>query len=341
MLTINIRICIRWRLGGWKKKTGREEKKERKPREVRNSFFKFMERERERLRRQGRFGTAANYLTARNSFRAFLEGRDLSFGQLSRRLMADYQDWLKRKGISPNTSSCYMRALRAVYNKAVDEGLTRQAYPFKGVYTGVEKTRKRNLGEKILRDMERLRPVESALRLARDLFLFSFLACGMPFVDMAFLKKEQLREGYLVYRRHKTGKQVVVKLDTRMYDIIHRYERSESPYLFPVVRPEADAAEAYRQYRRGVCRYNRLLKRLGRLVGCSASLSSYAARHSWATQASASNVGLGVISKALGHTQLRTTQVYINDVNDSEVERANRRIMRKVFGKTEKRERVK
>ena len=333
MLTINIRICIRWRLGGWKKKTGREEKKERKPREVRNSFFKFMERERERLRCQGRFGTAANYLTAKNSFRAFLEGRDLSFGQLSRRLMADYQDWLRRKGISPNTSSCYMRALRAVYNKAVDEGLTRQAYPFKGVYTGVEKTRKRNLGEKILRDMERLRPVESALRLARDLFLFSFLACGMPFVDMAFLKKEQLREGYLVYRRHKTGKQVVVKLDTRMYDIIHRYERSESPYLFPVVRPEADAAEAYRQYRRGVCRYNRLLKRLGRLVGCSASLSSYAARHSWATQASASNVGLGVISKALGHTQLRTTQVYINDVNDSEVERANRRIMRKVFGK--------
>ena len=338
MLTINIRICIRWRLGGWKKKTGREEKKERKPREVRNSFFKFMERERERLSRQGRFGTAANYLTARNSFRAFLEGRDLSFGQLSRRLMADYQDWLKRKGVSPNTSSCYMRA---VYNKAVDEGLTRQAYPFKGVYTGVEKTRKRNLGEKILRDMERLRPMESALRLARDLFLFSFLACGMPFVDMAFLKKEQLREGYLVYRRHKTGKQVVVKLDTRMYDIIHRYERSESPYLFPVVRPEADAAEAYRQYRRGVCRYNRLLKRLGRLVGCSASLSSYAARHSWASQASASNVGLGVISKALGHTQLRTTQVYINDVNDSEVERANRRIMRKVFGKTEKRERVK
>ena len=155
----------------------------------------------------------------------------------------------------------------------------------------------------------------------------------MPFVDMAFLKKEQLREGYLVYRRHKTGKQVVVKLDNRMYDIIQRYERSESPYLFPVVRPEADAAEAYRQYRRGVCRYNRLLKRLGRLVGCSASLSSYAARHSWASQASANNVGLGVISKALGHTQLRTTQVYINDVNDSEVERANRRIMRKVFGK--------
>lgn len=332
MLTINIRICVRWNLGGWKKKeTGREEK-ERKSRASRNSFFKFMERERERLSRQGRFGTAANYLTARNSFRTFLEGRDLSFGQLSRRLMADYQDWLKRKGISPNTSSCYMRALRAVYNKAVDEGLTRQAYPFKGVYTGVEKTRKRNLGEKTLREMERLRPMESALRLARDLFLFSFLACGMPFVDMAFLKKEQLREGYLVYRRHKTGKQVVVKLDARMYEIIRRYERSESPYLFPVVHPDADAAEAYRQYRRGVCRYNRQLKRLGRLVGCPARLSSYAARHSWASQASASNVGLGVISKALGHTQLRTTQVYINDVNDSAVERANRQIMRKVFG---------
>lgn len=232
MLTINIRICVRWNLGGWKKKeTGREEK-ERKSRALRNSFFKFMERERERLSRQGRFGTAANYLTAKNSFRAFLEGRDLSFGQLSRRLMADYQDWLRRKGISPNTSSCYMRALRAVYNKAVDEGLTRQAYPFKGVYTGVEKTRKRNLGEKTLRDMERLRPVESALRLARDLFLFSFLACGMPFVDMAFLKKEQLREGYLVYRRHKTGKQVVVKLDNRMYDIIQRYEVPRVPTCF-------------------------------------------------------------------------------------------------------------
>ena len=286
------------------------------------------------LEAEGRMGTAHVYRGALNRVLDFMGGAPLSFADVTPLWLKAFQTYLLGRQLHWNTVSTYMRMLRAVYFRAVDLGFAPfRPRLFKGVYTGVVKTRKRNLGEKILRDMERLRPVESALRLARDLFLFSFLACGMPFVDMAFLKKEQLREGYLVYRRHKTGKQVVVKLDNRMYDIIHRYERSESPYLFPVVRPEADAAEAYRQYRRGVCRYNRLLKRLGRLVGCSASLSSYAARHSWASQASANNVGLGVISKALGHTQLRTTQVYINDVNDSEVERANRRIMRKVFGK--------
>ena len=246
--------------------------------------------------------------------------------------MVAYEGWLRDRGIAHNTSSCYMRALRAVYNRMLERGLTKQRAPFRKIYTGIEKTVRLKFGKEVIRRLESLSlPFSSLLCFARDLFVFSLLACGMPFVDLAFLRKEQIRDGYLVYHRHKTGKRIRMKLNERMHEIIRTYSEPDSVYLFPILKNPADAHQAHIQYRQGLNRYNRLLRVLAVKAGIKEPLSSYTSRYTWANCAYQENVGLAVISKGLGHSQPRTTQVYIQDIDDTSLDQANIRIVNKLF----------
>lgn len=331
MLTIDIQIRVNWGNRRHSDKTERGQVKKGKKRESR-LFFALMERERERLLRLGRYNTAANYRTALNSFRQFRQGKDLTIGEITPDLMVAYEGWLRDRGIAHNTSSCYMRALRAVYNRMVERGLTKQRAPFRKIYTGIEKTVRLKFGKEVIRRLESLSlPFSSLLCFARDLFVFSLLACGMPFVDLAFLRKEQIRDGYLVYHRHKTGKRIRLRLNKRMLEIIHDHSVPEGTYLFPILDYPADSRQAHTQYRQGLNRYNRLLRVLAVKAGIKEPLSSYTSRYTWANCAYQENVGLAVISKGLGHSQPRTTQVYIQDIDDTSLDQANIRIVNKLF----------
>lgn len=156
-----------------------------------DSFYHFATQEIKRTLTAGQLGTARNYRTALNSLHTFCHNRDLGFEHITPRLIGSYEQWLKQKGICLNTISCYMRSLRSLYNKAAEQGLTERQHPFDQVYTGVERTAKRSISLTSLRRLQTL-PLAAGTphSLARDLFLFSLLAYGMPFVDMAFLKKE-------------------------------------------------------------------------------------------------------------------------------------------------------
>ena len=176
---------------------------------VSGSFSGFVRGEIARTRLMHRHSTADNYATALRSLLAFHGKKDISFAEVDSRLVDAYGEWLRRKGICKDTLSCYMRSLRAVYNKAVEQGLTEQKEPFVNVFTGISRTRKRSI-EKA--DINKLRAVQvkpgSFMQLVRDVFLFCFYACGMPFVDVAFLKKSQIKGGILVYHRRKTDQVV-------------------------------------------------------------------------------------------------------------------------------------
>lgn len=295
------------------------------------SFFRFMEATIRQSQDDGRHSTSRNYRTALTSFRTFCRVRDLSFRQLTPRLVAAYEQWLRQKGICPNTTSCYMRSLRAVYNRAVEQGITPSGQPFKRVYTGVERTAKRSITPTGIRRLQELPLREGTSHcLARDMFLFSLLACGMPFVDMAYLKKAQIRDGYLSYYRHKTGRRIRIKVTPPMQPIIDRYRDTPTDYLFPIIHSPHPRI-AHRQYRTGVCYYNRLLKQLARQCDIPDRLTSYASRHSWASFAYEANVGLPVISKALGHATPQTTLIYIRDINDAALDSANSDIINRLF----------
>lgn len=276
-----------------------------------------------------RFGTARNYERTRNSFAAFLDGGDIPFEALSEELVAGYNAYLVRRGVVRNTVSFYMRILRSVYNKAVRQHLTGQAFPFRDVYTGVDRTRKRAVGEEVVARLCRLDlAADAQLALARDLFVFSYCARGMAFVDMAFLRRANLRQGVLCYTRRKTGQPMCVRMEPCMQAIVGRYADcgTRSEYLFPILR-EGDSATAYRHYQAALNAYNRLLKRLAELVELPHGLTSYTARHTWATAARNHAVPVSVISAGMGHTSERTTQIYLSALEDSVVDAANRGIL--------------
>lgn len=284
--------------------------------------------------------TADNYRTAVNSFIGFSDGGDVPLSILDAETMRRYERWLHEQGVCPNTSSCYMRSLRAIYNKAVAKRLVKDKTPFKHVFTGNEKTIKRSIGVKEIRKLCRssIPPcgehVEETLSLPLDLFLFSFYAMGMPFVDLAHLRKSQIKNGMLAYRRHKTGKQIKVKLEKCMLDILEKYKAEGTDYLFPILYKVKDGKIQSVSYPCALNRYNRSLKLLARQAGISINLTSYVVRHSWASIAYHSNIDLPVISKALGHAETKTTLVYVSEIDDKRLATANRKLLREVLKPT-------
>ena len=287
------------------------------------------------VREEGRFSTASNYHTAFRSLQRFLKGEKLLLKDLTPSLVARYERWLKASRISMNTISCYMRSLRSVYNKAVEEKYVADLQPFKDSYTGYPRTDKRSIGVSEIRKLQEvpLRP-GSPLQWVRDIFLFCVFACGIPFVDVAFLRKSQLSEdGYLTYQRRKTNQQVRLKLPPCALEIVRRYHSDQSDYLFPILTKESPE-EAYRQYRDRLTYYNRQLKELARLAGIPHKLTSYVSRHSWASLAYNSNADVSVISKGLGHTSSRTTYIYIKGIDDQRLDEANQRIVNEIMGKS-------
>ena len=281
------------------------------------------------LKNDGRCGNARNLQRALNSFSDFLGGLDRPLKQVDERLVMEYEQWLRIRKVSKNSSSFYMRTLRSAYNKVISRNQMEQTFPFRNVYTGVERTRKRAVPEDIMVRFQKLDLTHSApLAFSRDMFIFSYCTRGMAFVDIAYLKKEDVSGGILSYVRHKTGQRLTVRIEPLIEEIIERYEPfvHNSPYLFPIITSN-DPEEAFRQYQTALGYHNRKLKKLGKLTGENLHLSSYTARHSWATVARKHNVPLSVISAGMGHTSEKTTLIYLDSVENSLIDKANEEIL--------------
>lgn len=283
------------------------------------------------LRSIERLGTAQNYYYTQRSLSRYLEGKDIAFSALTDTLVVNYEQWLKERDVTRNTVSFYMRILRSVCRKAGQENIYVNDRAFSHVYTGVDRTKKRAVDQEVVC---RLKEIDLAgnrpLAYARDLFLFSFYTRGMSFVDMAFLKKTNIADGYIRYVRHKTNQLISVFLEPCMTEIIDRYHNDRQPYLFPIVKTKSGAGE-YRQYQNALCYYNKQLKRLSTLLHLPYSLSSYTARHTWATMARNHNIPLPVISAGMGHSSPHITQIYLATLAPSVVDEANAIILSEIL----------
>ncbi|MBQ9397798.1 MAG: site-specific integrase [Bacteroidales bacterium] len=278
------------------------------------------------LERAERFSTSRNYRRTWASFQGFLRGKPLWMDQFSPALIARYNRYLSRSGLMRNTISFYNRVLRALYNRAVREGYARQTHPFEEVYTGVDTTRKRALPTEVIHRIASLYLPYPEMALARDLFLFSFQARGMSFVDIAYLTRRNLRDNTIIYTRRKTGQLVSVLVEPWMRRIMDRWGKDAvKPYLFPIIRTR-DPKAAHAQYAAGLCAHNRNLRKIGEMVRLDHTLSSYSARHSWATVARDAQVPISVISSGMGHTSERTTRIYLTQLDSAIIDQANRRV---------------
>lgn len=290
------------------------------------SVFAFIHSLVQHKKKLGKIRSSETYQATLNSFMIFREGRDMSFEMIDSELMELYEAALRSRGLSRNTTSFYMRILRTVYKKAVEKGMTQDRHPFKHVYCGMDKTIKRNIPFKAIKQMKNLDLSKNkALDFARDMFLFSFYTRGMSFVDMAYLKKTDLRNGTLVYRRKKTGQLLSIEWTRQMQEIIDKYKSNATQYLLSIILRE-DGSERS-QYLNQSMKINRRLKEIASLIKLNIPLSLYVARHSWATIARGKDIPISVISEGLGHDSEMTTQIYLDSIKSSEVDKANRKIL--------------
>jgi integrase len=147
----------------------------------------------------------------------------------------------------------------------------------------------------------------------------------MSFIDMAYLKKKDLSNGILSYRRRKTGQQLFIRWEKSMQMIVKKYENPLSEYLLPIIKPKNGKERT--QYQNAMYLINRKLKEIGKIVGVQIPLTMYVARHSWASVAKNKNVPISVISEGMGHDSEMTTQIYLASLDNTIVDKANSMIL--------------
>ena len=291
------------------------------------SLFNFMESLIARLKQNGKIRTSETYRSTLNSFKKFREDEDIMLDCITSETMEAYEAWHKNRGVAPNTISFYTRILRAVYNRATEDEIIENRNPFRHVYTGVDKTVKRALPLAVIKKIKALDlSLTPSLDFARDMFLMSFYLRGMSFIDMAFLKKTDLKNGYVTYRRRKTGQQLIIEWTKEMQLTLDKYPENKSEYLLPIIR-NAGTNERCTYHNVGY-NINHNLKRIAGMVGVTIPLTLYVARHSWASAAKAKGIPLSVISEGMGHDSEATTQIYLASLDTSVVDRANSLILK-------------
>lgn len=295
----------------------------------RYTLFRFMESVIMNLKECGKIRTAETYTATLQSFSRFRRGRDIMLDEITPDIIQAYEAYLRVRGAVPNTTSFYMRILRAVYNRAVESEAIEQRNPFRHVYTGSERTVKRAIPIAAISRIKNLElPRGSKMDFARDMFMLSFYLRGMSFVDMAFLRKKDRADNHVTYRRRKTGQRLDIAWTKEMQSIVEKYPPNPTQYLLPILtNPLSDERSTYRN--RASC-INRQLKTIARMTNLKIPLTLYCARHSWASAARTKGIPVSIISEGMGHDSEATTQIYLASLETSVIDRANALIIRSV-----------
>ena len=291
---------------------------------VRQQFYllRYIDTQIDRKKTLKKEGTAAAYRSTRLSLAKFLNGSDIRMSAIDLRFIRQYEDFLYNSGVTGNTVSYYLRNLRTLYNQAVTDGYHPHGeYPFAKAQTRPAKTVKRALTRKDLQALANLGLEEMPeLKFARDLYLFSFYAQGMAFVDIVLLKKSDIYNGVLTYSRHKSKQLIRIAVTPQMQELMDKYE-TEGEYVFPIISEKS--LSEYKQYRLSLGRINRYLKKIAVMIDIAVPLTTYTARHTWATLARDYGAPVSVISAGLGHTSEEMTRIYLKEFDVSQLDKVN------------------
>ncbi|NDV96983.1 hypothetical protein D0T84_19025 [Dysgonomonas sp. 521] len=308
------------------------------PFKARDGLSTYAEQLSRRLERHGKERTARAYRSSYRKLSEFVKGQDISLLSITAELIRAFEQDLKAKGKSLNTISFYMRNLRAICNRAVDEGMIpyTSENPFKAVFTGFKRTPKRALGTEQMQRLQHMKYAtylekrtcpsctqEKSLYDAWRYFIFCFQARGMCFIDLSFLRKDNIRGNIIRYYRKKTGGLIEIKITPIMQVLIDSFTQdvTKSPYLFPVITTPGKKERL--QYETGLRMQNRRLKELAQQASIGLSLTTHVSRHSWASIAKRENLPLWVISEGLGHSNEKTTYTYLAQLERSRLDSAN------------------
>ena len=311
-----------------------DEKKE----SVRGLFLiPYMEKVIGTLRANRKLPAVRTYTATKNSFVKFSEEKELPMEIMevfTPSRLKEYQNWLRCRDAEWNTVSTYMRTLKAVYNRLVSEkALVYDRKLFSDVYTKVESQTKRALSAGQMGTLlhTRFEELPENVQYALAYFLLMFLFHGMPFIDLAYLRKKDMKGDCIVYCRHKTGRQITVRIPPEARALLEQYSNKDdsSIYLFPILDRQVeggktkDTEKLYECYGKALGSFNRILAKIASLLLPGVEISSYTARHTWATLAFHAGVPIGIISKALGHSSIKVTETYLKPFDNEKVDVAN------------------
>lgn len=294
------------------------------------SFFTFTNAQITELIKANRIGTARSYRGVMSVVKRFNQDKELLFPQITYSFLAKFETWHKNKGNQPNGLAVYMRTIRAIYNKAIKEGVVeKEYYPFNDYKVKTIPTEKRALDWEFLKKIINLELSKDHQCFdARNYFIASYMMYGMNFTDMAFLQKSSIRNGRILYRRKKTSKLYDIKIIDNLNSILEYYihHNKDSAYIFPIIKRETSLLQE-KDIMWARKRYNKNLKILAELCGIEQNLTSYVSRHSFATQAMLQQVPLNAISAMLGHSSIKTTETYLKSLPNNILDNYNSRIL--------------
>lgn len=299
-----------------------------------NDFTTFMSSVITELKLNGYHGTAHIYRNSLKTFVAFNKGKDVPFRAITPDLLKRFEAYMRQNQRSWNTVSTYLRTLRATYNRAVDKHLASYVPRlFKHVYTGTKADKKRALDTKdmalVFNSWKEKNSPDHLLNKTQGLFVLMFLLRGLPFVDLAYMHKKDLQGNTITYHRRKTGRQLTVMVPPEAMRLIEIYmdTNPHSPYLFSIINSTEGTIEAYREYQKALRIFNHQLTLLAKTLKIHSSLSSYTARHTWATLAYHCEIHPGIISEAMGHSSILVTETYLKPFNANKINEANLKII--------------
>lgn len=280
----------------------------------------------------GKERTANNYQSAWNKVEAYLGHRADTFtlAEFNTNFVQQYALWLKQSEktgyqLATSTQDFYLRNLKAMYNKLKKELRIKlpESNPFADLQIKVPPTRKRALPDRAIRRLSELDLSDdpelfSALHLA----LFLFYARGMCFIDVFKLQRANVKDDYIYYERSKTGVALQVKITPEMSTIMSYYRRKGNPWLFPFLHEKLQGGGEI-PHQSSLRRINRYLKIIGEVQGFRIPFTTYVMRHSWASMMLESDSEIGVISQSLGHMSLHTTEIYLDRLSVSKMDKAS------------------
>lgn len=290
----------------------------------------FLDSEINRLYKEGRLKYASTFKELRTSLLDFNKHLDIYFSDVDVNWLKQYESLLRNKNLGDNSIGVRFRTFRVLYNRAITENIVKaDYYPFR-IYK-VSKLKKETVKRSITKlDVEKIinyNTDRAYTQLAIDLFYFSYLSGGINFVDMAYLTRDNIIDTRLVYTRKKTKKLIKLPIQDKALEIVEKY-KSDNIYLFPILsgfhkNPQQKANRVNKVLRI----INKSLKEVGEELNLPIDLTTYVARHTYATVLKRSGVNTSIISESLGHSSEKITQIYLDSFENSQIDEAMKNLL--------------
>lgn len=275
----------------------------------------------------GKMGSAKGFLSTLRSLKRYIGKNTVEFNDIDYHFIKGYEEFLHATNIKQNTISFYLRNFRTIYNMAYDDGIEMSNHSaFHKIKIKTTKTVKRALKQEVIEKISLINLTNTPeLDKARDLFMFSFYTRGMSFVDIIYLRHTDIVDEVIRYRRQKTNQYMEIAVTEPLRRLINKYH-TDQIYVLPFIN-EHDQPTLYKQYQATYGSIYRSLRVLQKKLSLSTPLTTYVARHSWATIAKEWGASTAIISEGLGHTSENTTRIYLKEFDRSVIDRVNEKIV--------------